>query len=255
MTPSIPPPDNDEGQPAATLIAPAPRGGLLARLRTYLLTGVVVSAPISITVYLTLLFINWVDAQVEPLIPAKYNPESYLPFSLPGLGLVVVIVGLTFIGFITANIFGRTLISVGERLVNRMPVVRSIYGALKQILETVLKSSSDSFTKVVLLEYPRRDIWVVGFVSADTEGEVRRRLDEPLINVFVPTTPNPTSGFILFVPKKDCIVLDMSVEEAAKMVISAGVIMPPDRKAPDAQAPARRDGDDDPRERPLERAG
>lgn len=230
MNPTPPRPDNDDGSPPP-LITPAKRVGLLQRLRNYFLTGVIVSAPISITIYLTLLFINWVDGQIEPLIPAKYNPESYLPFSLPGLGLVVVVVGLTFIGFITANIFGRTLISMGERLVNRMPVVRSIYGALKQILETVLKSSSNSFTQVVLLEYPRRGIWVVGFVSAETEGEVRRRLDQPLINVFIPTTPNPTSGFILFVPKEDCQVLDMSVEEAAKMVISAGVIMPPDRLA------------------------
>ena len=228
MTQNATDPENTSGgNEPPQIILPA-KTSLLARLRTYFLTGIVVTAPISITVYLAWLFIDVVDQQVTPIIPAQYNPETYLPFSLPGLGLVVMFVFLTFIGFITANIFGRTLVHFGERLVNRMPVIRSIYGALKQILETVLRSSSDSFRQVVLIEYPRKGIWVLAFVSGRTEGEVRRLGGEEMLNVFVPTTPNPTSGFLLFVPKKDAIVMEMTVEEAAKLIISAGVISPPD---------------------------
>jgi uncharacterized membrane protein len=159
-------------------------------------------------------------------LPAKYNPENYLPFSLPGLGLVISVVILTFVGFLTANIFGRTLLKAGERLVNRMPVVRTIYGVLKQILETVLSQSSNSFRQAVLVEYPRRGIWTVAFVTGDTEGEVAVRLDDDMINIYVPTTPNPTSGFLLMVPRRDLIYLDMPVEDAAKYIISIGVIAP-----------------------------
>lgn len=225
----------DDSEPK--LIMPAERPGLFTRLRNYFLTGIIVTAPISLTIYLAWELIGWIDHQVTPLLPAKYNPETYLPFSLPGLGLVMMVVFLTFIGFITANIFGRTLIGLGERLVNRMPVVRTVYNALKQILETVLQSSSQSFRQVVMVEYPRRDIWALAFVTADTEGEVERKLGDELINIFVPTTPNPTSGFLLVVPKRDVIYLDMSVEDAAKFIISAGVIVPPDSGVAGAVAP------------------
>ncbi|MBT3536868.1 MAG: DUF502 domain-containing protein, partial [Rhodospirillaceae bacterium] len=129
-------------------------------------------------------------------------------------------------GFLTANIFGRTLLKVGEQLVNRMPVVRTIYGALKQVLETVLSQSSNSFRQAVLVEYPRRGIWTVAFVTGDTEGEVARCLDDDMVNIYVPTTPNPTSGFLLMVPRRDLIFLDMPVEDAAKYIISIGVIAP-----------------------------
>ncbi|MBT4044824.1 MAG: DUF502 domain-containing protein [Rhodospirillaceae bacterium] len=199
---------------------------MLTRLRNYFLTGVIVTAPIALTLYLTWQFIHWVDRQAIPLLPAKYNPENYLPFSLPGLGLVIMLVILTFVGFLTANIFGRTLLKTGERLVNRMPVVRSIYGALKQVLETVLSQSSNSFRQAVLVEYPRRGIWTMAFVTGDTEGEVASRLEDDMVNIYVPTTPNPTSGFLLMVPRRDLIFLDLPVEDAAKYVISIGVISP-----------------------------
>ena len=211
---------------ASVLIAPAERPGIFTRLRNYFLTGIIVTAPIALTIYLTWQFIDWVDSQAIPLLPAKYNPENYLPFSLPGLGLLISVVILTFVGFLTANIFGRTLLRTGERLVNRMPVVRSIYGAFKQILETVLSQSSNSFRQAVLVEYPRRGIWTVAFVTGETEGEVAQRLDDEMINIYVPTTPNPTSGFLLMVPRRDLIFLDMPVEDAAKYVISIGVIAP-----------------------------
>ena len=211
---------------APVLIAPGKRPGIFTRLRNYFLTGIIVTAPIALTIYLTWQFIDWVDSQAIPLLPAKYNPENYLPFSLPGLGLLISVVILTFVGFLTANIFGRTLLRTGERLVNRMPVVRSIYGAFKQILETVLSQSSNSFRQAVLVEYPRRGVWTVAFVTGETEGEVAQRLDDEMINIYVPTTPNPTSGFLLMVPRRDLIFLDMPVEDAAKYVISIGVIAP-----------------------------
>lgn len=219
------PGDGDAGH-EPVLLMPAERPRLFTRLRNYFLTGVVVTAPISLTVYLTWQLIDWIDRQVTPLLPAQYNPETYLPFSLPGLGLVVMVAFLTFVGFFTANIFGRTIIRIGERIVNRMPIVRTLYNALKQILETVLNQSSQSFRQVGMIEYPRRGIWALAFVTADTQGEIYQLLDRELVNIFLPTTPNPTSGFLLIVPKEDLIILDMSVEEAAKFIISAGVIMP-----------------------------
>ncbi len=217
-------PTDEEGPPIPFTLRQ--RWGFFTRLRNYFLTGIIVTAPIALTIYLTWQFIDWVDSQAIPLLPAKYNPENYLPFSLPGLGLVIMAVILTFVGFLTANIFGRTLLKTGERLVNRMPVVRTIYGALKQVLETVLSQSSNSFRQAVLVEYPRRGIWTVAFVTGDTEGEVAECLDKDMINIYVPTTPNPTSGFLLMVPRQDLIFLKMPVEEAAKYIISIGVIAP-----------------------------
>ena len=184
------PPDNEQpqkpgqgGEETPVLIAPRQRPGILTRLRNYFLTGIIVTAPIALTIYLTWQFIDWVDSQAIPLLPAKYNPENYLPFSLPGLGLVIMAVILTFVGFLTANIFGRTLLRAGERLVNRMPVVRTIYGALKQVLETVLSQTSQSFRQAVLVEYPRRGLWTVAFVTGETEGEVAGHLDDDMINI------------------------------------------------------------------------
>ena len=215
------------------LVKPAARPSLAARLRNYFLTGIVVTAPIGITIYIAWAFIDFVDATVTPLIPPQYQPETLFKVSIPGLGIVIVMVGLTAIGFLTANFLGRALIRIGERVVDRMPVIRSVYGALKQILETVLSQSSNAFRQCVLIEYPRKGLWAVAFLTADTEGEVKRRLDQELVSVFVPTTPNPTSGFILFVPKQDLVFLDMPVEDGMKLVVSAGMVTPPDRTAPD----------------------
>ena len=210
---------------------------MLARLRAYLLAGIVVTTPLAITLWLTWNFIHWVDVQVTPLIPTAYNPGTYLPFSVPGLGLLIMLVFLTLVGFIAANFFGRSLIHLGERLVGRMPVVRSIYGAAKQIIETVLRNSSNSFRQVVLMEYPRQGVWSIAFLTGEASGELQRRLGEDWITVYMPTTPNPTSGFLLMVRRSDVIPLDMSVEEAIKLIISTGVIVPPDRFAANAEAP------------------
>ena len=209
------------------------RVGLGGRLRAYFLAGVLITAPISITIYIAWGFISWVDGQVIPLLPDRYNPENYLPFSVPGIGLLIVLIGLTVIGALTAGILGRVFLNASERLLNRMPVVRSLYGATKQIFETVLAHKSTAFRDVILVEYPRRGMWAIGFITGTTEGEIQELTADEVVNVFLPTTPNPTSGFLLFVPKSEIIPLHMSVEEGIKMVVSGGIVTPPDRRPPE----------------------
>ena len=201
------------------------------RLRAYLFAGILVTAPIFITFYLAWLFVTFVDSKITPLIPQKYNPETYLPFALPGLGLIILLIALILVGALTAGFFGRLWGRVSDRILNQMPVIRNVHSAIKQILETVLAKQSNAFREAVLIEYPRRGIWAVGFITGRTEGEVQNMTEEECINVFLPTTPNPTSGFLLFVPKKDIAALSMSVEEAIKMVISGGIVTPPDRRS------------------------
>lgn len=204
-----------------------PRPGFFARLRTYFLTGFVVAAPIAITVYLTWWFVSLFDAWIKPFVPPGFNPDNYLPFSVPGVGLLLALFGITVIGALTANLFGRTIVAYWESVLDRMPVVRNVYRALKQIFETVLAQSKTSFREVVLIEYPRKGLYAIAFVSRDTIGEIPAKADDgDMVSVFLPTTPNPTSGFLLFVPVRDVIKLDMSVEQAAKLVISAGLVVP-----------------------------
>jgi len=212
-----------------SILLPKKKAGIGARLRTYFLTGLVVAAPIWITIYLTRWFIEYIDGYIVSFLPDQYHPDKLLPFTLPGLGVVVVLVGLTLLGALTANFFGRRILSLGERLVDRMPVVRNIYNALKQIFETVISQDGDSFREVGLIEYPRRGLYALVFVTTQTKGEVldKASTDEKLTSVFLPTTPNPTSGFLLFVPKSDITIMDMSVEDAAKLIISAGLVEPP----------------------------
>lgn len=210
-----------------------------ARIRAYFLAGILVTAPVGITIYLAYIFVDFIDRVVTPLIPAKYNPETYLPFSLPGLGLLVLFIIMTMIGALTAGLLGRWLVRTGERIVNRMPVIRSVYSAIKQIFETVFASKSQAFRQAVLVEYPRRGIWAIGFITGATKGEVQNLTVETTQNIFLPTTPNPTSGFLLFVPTEDLVPLDMSVEEAIKMVISGGIVTPPDRRPAAEQAVAK----------------
>ncbi len=212
-----------------------------SRLRAYFLAGILVTAPISITLYLAYLLFRAVDETVRAVLPPWANPETYLPetwglIGIPGIGLVVLLVGLTVIGWLTAGFIGRLFLRVSEGLLARIPAVRSLYGAVKQILETVLANQSSAFREVVLVEYPRRGMWVIGFITGTTEGEVQNLTEDTLINIFVPTTPNPTSGFLIFVPKGDIVVLDMSVEEGIKMVVSAGIVTPPDKRAKAAQS-------------------
>jgi uncharacterized membrane protein len=206
------------------------RLGFVGRLRNWLVTGLLVTAPIVVSLYVTWIVIHFVDSTVTPFVPARYLPESYLPFRIPGTGLVIVLVALILIGALTASLLGRYLLHLSDHLLARMPVVRGIYGATKQIFETVLSSQGNAFRSVVLIEYPRKGIWTLGFISGTTRGEVADVTDETLVNVFVPTTPNPTSGFLLFLPKKDVMELSMTVEEGIKMIISGGIVTPPDRR-------------------------
>lgn len=203
-----------------------PKTTFLGRLRNYFLAGILVTAPISITIYLTYSFLLFVDSKITRLIPPQYNPNEYLPFSLPGLGLVIVILFFIVIGWFTRNFMGRLFIRVSEYIVHRVPVISTLYGAIKQIFETVMASKSQAFREVVMLEYPRKGVYSIGFVTGETRGEIQAATKKETINVFVPTTPNPTSGYLLFVPKKELIYLDMSVEEGVKLVVSAGIITP-----------------------------
>ena len=202
----------------------------LSKIRSYFLTGVIITAPVGLTFYVAILFIGFVDSRVRNIIPEKYHYDNLLPIEIPGIGLLFVFILLTFIGFLTAGLIGRFIIKLGERIISRLPIIRSVYGALKQIFESVIASSSKSFREVVLIEYPRKGVWAIGFITGDTKGEVQNATKENMVNVFLPTTPNPTSGFLLFVPRKDVIILDMNVEEGIKMVISGGIVTPKQKK-------------------------
>lgn len=204
---------------------------VFGHLRRWFFAGLLVSAPILLTVYITWLLVNLIDGYAANLVPTQFNPATYTDFPIPGVGIVFAVVLIIIIGALTTGLLGRSLIKFGEGLLSRVPVMRSLYGATKQIMETVMASQSDAFREVVLIEYPRRGIWVIGFVTGNTKGEVQNISSENLINIFVPTTPNPTSGFLLFLPREEAISLDMGVEEAVKMVVSGGIVTPNDPRA------------------------
>ncbi len=204
---------------------------LFSRLRSNFLTGLVIVLPIALTIWLVVAFIGFVDSRVLPLVPEAYKPATYTGAEVRGYGVVVFLVFTTFIGAMTKGIFGRQLLRYGESLVDRMPIVRSIYNGVKQIVETVLSQSNSSFEKACLIEYPRKGLWAIAFVSTQTRGELVDKAGVgDMFSVFLPTTPNPTSGFLLFVPREDVVFLDMDVEAAAKLVISAGLVMPPSKE-------------------------
>ncbi|MFQ5955071.1 MAG: DUF502 domain-containing protein [Kiloniellales bacterium] len=208
---------------------------LARRLRNYFFAGLLVTGPAGITVWLAWKVVEAIDERVVPLIPAPYNPETYLPFSIPGIGVVVTIVFLILVGALAAGFVGRVVVGFGERLLHRMPVIRNVYGALQQIFETVMSQKSTAFRQVVLFEYPRRGSWAIGFITGRTEGEIQHITEDDVLNVFLPTTPNPTSGYLLFIPRQELVVLDMTVEEGIKMVVSGGIVTPPDRRPPEIQ--------------------
>lgn len=201
------------------------------RLRANFLTGLIVVVPIVVTLYLTWTFITFVDSRVLPLVPAPYNPRTYIDADIPGYGLVVFLIFTTVVGYFAKKVFGKQLIRLGEDMVDRMPIVRSIYNALKQLVETVLSQSKTSFRQACLIEYPRKGVWAIAFISTDTKGEILSRTGgTEMVSVFMPTTPNPTSGFLMFVHKSEVIPLDMTIEEAAKLIISAGLVSPPSKE-------------------------
>ncbi|MDO6584584.1 DUF502 domain-containing protein [Salipiger sp. 1_MG-2023] len=207
--------------------------GLLASLHASFFTGLVVIAPVGLTIWLIWSLFGWVDGFVLPLIPGWFNPEEYIGINLRGVGVIFFLVFTIVVGWVAKGLIGRSLIRFGESVVERTPVVRSIYSGIKQIAETVFAQSERSFEKACLVQYPRKGIWAVGFVSTEARGEIASRVGTTgaLVSVFVPTTPNPTSGFLLYFPEEDVVLLDMGIEDAAKLIISAGLVYPPERPA------------------------
>jgi uncharacterized membrane protein len=201
--------------------------GPLGKMRDYFFTGTLVTAPIAITIWLALAVVDYFDKSVIPLIPASWNPETYLPFSIPGLGLVTAVLSMTLVGFLTAGILGNAIVRLGERLIEGLPVIRGIYSAVKQIFESLLKKQSSAFREVVLVQYPRPEAWAIGFITGDVAREIEGKTpEEGSVNIFLPTTPNPTSGFLLFLPRAEVHQLAMTVEEGLKMVVSGGIVTP-----------------------------
>jgi uncharacterized membrane protein len=208
------------------------RPGVVAQLRADFLTGLAVVLPVGLTIGLVWWAVGFIDDKITPLVPAAYNPATYLEHDIAGFGLVVFLVFTTLVGALTKGFVGRRILRTAEGWVDRLPVVRSLYNGLKQIVETVFAQSDQSFRQTCLIEYPRKGSWALAFIAADAKGELPVKAGEPdLLAVFMPTTPNPTSGFLLFVPRRDVIVLDMSLEEGAKTIISAGLVTPPGKPA------------------------
>jgi uncharacterized membrane protein len=205
-----------------------PPHGLGARLRNYFLTGLVVAGPLAITAWLISAFVTWVDDVVRPLVPEMYRPETYLPWKIPGSGLVIALFALTLLGFLTANLVGRSLVQLGDHLIDRMPIVRPIYKTVKQVFQMLFSKSGTSFRKVGLVEFPAPGMWSLVFISQPPSAEVARRLpdSDDQISVFLPCTPNPTTGFYFYLPRKNIIELDIPVEQAATLIMSAGMIQP-----------------------------
>src|SRR5437899_644625 len=208
--------------------APEPHTGLMGRFRNYFLTGLVVTGPIAITLYLVWWFVTWVDGVVRPFIPLAYRPETYMPYVVPGWGLIVAVFTLTLLGFLTANLIGRTLVDLGETFVGRIPAVRAIYRGLKQVFETLFSGKGSSFRKVGLVEFPSPGMWSIVLISQAPSVNIASQLpgEEEHISVFLPCAPNPTTGFFFYVPKSEIIEVDMSTEDAATLIMSAGVVQP-----------------------------
>lgn len=215
------------------LLLPAKPRGLFAALRGSFLTGLVVIAPIGLTVWLFWTLAGWIDGWVIPLIPAQWRPEHLIGMNPRGLGVIIFLAVTITVGWLAKGLIGRSLIRWSESIVDRMPVIRSVYNGLKQIAETVLSQSEAKFDRACLIEYPRKGLYALAFISGRAKGEVAAQGDQAgMVAVFLPTTPNPTSGFLLFVPEPDVTVLEMSVEDAAKLIISAGLVYPPGSAAP-----------------------
>ena len=224
-------PKPGERMAADDIAPPTSHIGAAARLRNYFLTGLVVAGPLAVTIWIVWSIINWVDGFVRPLIPPMYRPETYLPWPIPGTGLVVAFFALTLLGFLTANLIGRTLVGWGESLLHRMPIVRPIYKTMKQIFEALFSKEGSSFRKVGLVEFPAPDMWSLVFISAPPSGDVSAKLPAgEHLSVFLPCTPNPTTGFFFFVKRKDVIELDITVENAMTVLISAGMVQPGDEQ-------------------------
>lgn len=206
---------------------PPARPGVAGRIRNYFLTGLIVAGPVAITLWLIWWFVTWVDGLVRPLIPEAYRPETHLPLNIPGFGLVIAFVALTLLGFLTANFVGSKLVNLGDSILNRMPIVRPIYRTSKQIFQTLFSSSGSSFRRVGLVEFPSPGMWSLVFLTQTPSDNIAARLPATEhVAAFMPCTPNPTTGFFFYVPRSDVIDLDISVEQAMQLLMSAGMVQP-----------------------------
>jgi uncharacterized membrane protein len=210
----------------------------MKQLRRYLVAGLLVWIPIGVTIFILRILIALMDKTLL-LIPHQYRPEEWIGITIPGLGLILTFVVLLATGLLGANIVGRSMVSLWESLLERIPIVRSVYSAAKNFAEIVFSDSNQSFKKVLLIEYPRNGLYSLAFQTSSNLGEVQGRMGEEVVCTFVPTTPNPTSGYIIIVPKKDVLELDMEVDEALKMIISLGVVIPTWRKDQHADLPLK----------------
>jgi uncharacterized membrane protein len=230
IAPEAPLPDLPPDLPAEPA-KPVHHHGLIGRLRTYFLTGLILVGPAYITISLTWWFINWVDDLVRPFIPLAFQPTTYLPVKIPGTGLIIALSALTLLGFLTANFIGRKLVEIGENILNRMPVVRPIYKSLKQIFETLFAKGGSSFRRVGLVEFPSPGMWSLVFLSNSASPDIAARLpDIEHVAAFMPCTPNPTTGFFFYVPRRDIVDLDITVEAAMTLLMSAGMVQPGDQQ-------------------------
>ena len=201
--------------------------GFVSRIRTYFLTGLVVAGPVAVTLWLVWWFVTWVDGLVRPLFPMAYRPETYLPVKIPGLGLIIAFVALTLLGFLTANLIGRKLVDFGESILSHMPIVRPIYRTAKQIFQTLFSKSESSFRRVALIEFPSPGMWSLVFLTQSPTEDIAGRLPATEhVSAFMPCTPNPTTGFFFYVPKREVIELDITVEQAMTVIMSAGIVQP-----------------------------
>jgi uncharacterized membrane protein len=219
---------DDNGQSGGlSADAAKPTSGFVSRIRNYFLTGLVVAGPVAVTLWLIWWFVTWVDNLVRPLIPVQYRPETYLPANIPGFGLIIAFVALTLLGFLTANLVGSRLVDFGESLLSRMPIVRPIYRTIKQIFQTLFSSSESSFRHVGLVEFPAPGMWSLVFLTQPPSAQVAAHLPQTEhVSAFLPCTPNPTTGFFFYVPRRDVIDLDITVEQAMTLLISAGIMQP-----------------------------
>ncbi len=220
-TPSLP----MAGAPAFDAIPP--QAGFMTRLRKYFLTGLIVAGPVAITLWLVWSFVTWVDDLVRPFVPVAFRPETYMTVKVPGFGLIIAFVALTLLGFLTANLVGRSLVEAGETILERMPIVRPLYRGLKQVFETLFSQSGSTFRKVGLVEFPSPGMWSLVFISTPPGSDIMASLPgEEHVSVFMPCTPNPTTGFFFYVPRREVIELEVPVEDAAKLIMTAGMIQP-----------------------------
>jgi uncharacterized membrane protein len=218
---------NNANQNAGPATTAKSSPGIMSRIRTYFLTGLVVAGPAAVTLWLIWWFVTWVDNLVRPFIPVAYRPETYLPMNIPGTGLIIAFTALTLLGFLTANLIGRRLVAFGESILSRMPIVRPIYRTAKQIFETLFSKSESSFRRVALVEFPSPGMWSLVFLTQPPGEDISARLPATEhVSAFMPCTPNPTTGFFFYVPRRDVIDLDITVEQAMTVIMSAGIVQP-----------------------------